>query len=228
MACLVLACEQGRSILLDPQRTALGCIDFQADFVLATGMSASRGMAVAHLAAALPAAARALQAARAAGMLVFHTREAYAPDLSDLSRSRRRNDTIVGAQGPLGRFLIRGEAGSEIVAPMRPIEGEPVLDKAGFNAFHRTALDTVLRAREIETVLLMGFTTQCCVSSTLRGAVEYGYQCVLLQDASAAYDPLDHQASVRVIYSEHHNFGWVSDSLRLQAAVATAVAGDVG
>lgn len=215
-----LACEHGRSIGIDPDRTALGCIDFQADFVLETGMAAARGYSVHPLIAALPAAERALRAARAAGLLVFHTREVYAPDLSDLGPGRRRNDTIIGADGPLGRFLVRGEPGSEIVEPMRPLAGEPVIDKAGFNAFHRTALDTALRARGIETLLLMGFTTQCCVASTLRGGLDHGYQCVLLQDACAAYDPLDHAASVRVVYSENHNFGWVSDSVRLHRGVA--------
>ncbi|WP_077032868.1 cysteine hydrolase family protein [Pelomonas sp. KK5] len=215
-----LPCEQGRSIAIDPARTALACIDFQVDFVAPDGMGASRGLAVERLAAALPAAQRALAAARRAGVFVFHTREAYAPDLSDLNMYRRRFDSSIGTMGPLGRFLVRGERGTEILDSMKPQTGEPTIDKAGFNAFHNTALDTVLRVRGIETLLVMGFTTQCCVASTFRGGVDTGYCCVLLQDACAAFDPADHEATVRMTYSENHNFGWVSDSLRLETTLA--------
>ena len=219
---VLLSCEHGRVFELDPTTTALGCIDFQSDFVLPEGMCGSRGMPVQNLASAIPAAQQALQAARRAGLFVFHTREAYAPDLSDLNPYRRRFDSVVGSPGPLGRFLVRGERGTEIIEPLRPRADEPVIDKAGFSAFHNTSLDTVLRVRGIETLLLMGFTTQCCVSSTFRSAVDYGYCCVLLQDACAAFDPEDHAATVRVTYSENHNFGWVSDSRRLDQALPTA------
>jgi nicotinamidase-related amidase len=102
---------------------------------------------------------------------------------------------------------------------MRPVAREPVIDKAGFSAFHQTTLDTMLRERGIDTLLFTGYTTQCCVASTLRHAVDLGYACVLLQDACAAYDPADHEATVRVMYSEGDNFGWVSDSQRLATAL---------
>lgn len=219
LARIKLACERGRSIELDTERTALACIDFQADFVLPEGRAGALGIPVEPLVAAIPAAQRALAAARDAGMLVFFTRECYAPDLSDLNAFRRKHDLAIGSSGPLGRFLVKGERGTEIIADLRPADGEPVIDKAGFSAFHQTPLDTVLRVRGIETLLLMGYTTQCCVASTLRQAVDLGYACVLLQDACAAYDPADHEASVRVMYSEGDNFGWVSDSVRVAGAV---------
>ncbi len=114
---------------------------------------------------------------------------------------------------------MKGERGTEIIPDVRPSEREPVIDKAGFSAFHQTTLDNVLRVRGIDTLLLMGYTTQCCVASTLRHAVDLGYACVLLTDASAAYDPADHEATVRVMYSEGDNFGWVSDSERLANAL---------
>jgi len=220
---ILLSCEHGRSIRLDPARTALACIDFQADFVLPEGRAGMQGLPIDGLLAALPAAARALSAARDAGIFVFHTRECYAPDLSDLNPFRREHDKAIGAPGPLGRFLVKGEAGTEIVSSMSPAAQEPVIDKAGFSAFHQTALDTLLRARGIDTLLLMGFTTQCCVASTLRSAVDFGYACVLLHDACAAYDVADHEATVRVIYSEGDNFGWVSSSRCLTDAVRDAV-----
>lgn len=223
MHSILLSCEHGRSIRLDPARTALACIDFQADFVLPQGRAAAQGLPIDGLLAALPAAERALASARDAGMFVFHSRECYAADLSDLSPFRREHDKAIGASGPLGRFLVKGEAGTEIVVSMRPAAAEPVIDKAGFSAFHHTALDSMLRARGIETLLLTGFTTQCCVASTLRSAVDLGYACVLLQDACAAYDVADHEATVRVIYSEGDNFGWVSDSRSLAVAVGHAI-----
>lgn len=219
MARIKLSCERGRSIEFDTTRTALGCIDFQADFVLPEGRAGTLGLPVGPLVAAIPAAQRALSAAREIGMLVFFTRECYAPDLSDLNQFRRQNDLVIGSQGPLGRFLVKGERGTEIIPDMRPAEREPVIDKAGFSAFHQTTLDTVLRVRGVDTLLLTGYTTQCCVASTLRQAVDLGYACVLLKDACAAYDPADHEATVSVMYSEGDNFGWVSDSDRLHAAV---------
>ncbi|MGO4503697.1 MULTISPECIES: cysteine hydrolase family protein [unclassified Dyella] len=219
MARINLPCERGRSIELDTARTVLACIDFQADFVLPEGRAGALGLPVEALLAAIPAAQRALSAAREAGMLVFFTRECYAPDLSDLNLFRRQNDLVIGSPGPLGRFLVKGEKGTEIIADLRPADREPVIDKAGFSAFHQTTLDTVLRVRGIDTLLLMGYTTQCCVASTLRQAVDLGYACVLLQDACAAYDPADHEATVRVMYSEGDNFGWVTDTQRLATAL---------
>jgi nicotinamidase-related amidase len=213
---LNLACEHGRIFALSPARTALVCIDFQRDFISHDGMAAASGDSVEPLLEALSAARAALDVARQLGMFVVHTRECYAPDLSDLNPVRRQSGSIVGTAGPLGRFLVRGEPGTDIVEEMRPLPGEAVIDKAGFSSFHRTQLDPILRDRGIDTLLLTGVTTQCCVASTLRAAVDLGYRCVLLQDACAAYDPADHEATLRVIYSENHTFGWVSDTARLR------------
>lgn len=214
---LNLKCERERTFALNPAKTALVCIDFQRDFVARDGMAAASGDPVEPLLEALSAARVALDVARQLGVFVVHTREGYAPDLSDLNSNRKQSGSIVGAAGPLGRFLIRGEPGSDIVAEMQPLTGEAVIDKAGFSSFHRTRLDSMLRERGIETLLLTGVTTQCCVASTLRSAVDLGYCCVLLQDACAAYDPADHEATLRVIYSESNTFGWVSDTARLKA-----------
>jgi nicotinamidase-related amidase len=183
-------------------------------------MYGSRGApAVALSERVIPPAKRVLEAARRARMRIVHFRECYAPDLHDLNPYRRLRDTIVGERGPLGRFLISDADGSRIVDELSPLPGEPVIDKAGFSGFHRTRLDELLRANGITHVVLMGITTQCCVSSTVRGAVDYGYVPLVLEDCCGAYDPADHAASIRVIYSENHNFGWVSDSARFVAAL---------
>lgn len=215
-----IACDHDRSIAIRIERSALLCIDFQNDFVRPDGMAASRGQRTEELAAVLPAARSVLQACRRARLAVVHTRESYLPSLADLNATRRVYDTIVGVEGPLGRFLVRGEHGTEITEEMAPLPDEAVIDKPGFNAFFQTALDTTMRARGVDTLFLMGFTTQCCVASTMRGAVDIGYRCVLLDDCCAAFDPADHEATVRVMHSENDNFGWVSDARRVVEALA--------
>lgn len=219
---MIVACDRQQSFAFQPERTALLSIDYQRDFLDDDGMCAARGLPTGNLARVLPVARPVLDAARRLGMFVLHTRECYAPDLSDLNAYRRVRDSIIGTPGPLGRFLIRTDDGTAIVPLMAPLEGEPVIDKAGFNAFYGTELDRILQRRGITHLLLMGITTQCCVSSTLRGAVDHGYFPLLLQDCCAAYDQQDHDASVQVIFSENHTFGWVSDSVRLAAAIAGA------
>ncbi len=217
---VAVACERGLSFDVSPSDTALLCIDFQEDFLGSGGMCAARGQDVGVLRAILPRAQAVLAAARAGNLPVFHTREGYAPDLSDLNPFRRRNDAIIGQPGPLGRFLIRDEAGNRIVPEMTPAPGEPEIVKAAFNAFHGTELRRELEARGVRNLVLIGITTQCCVASTLRGAVDEGYSPLLLEDGCAAFDPRDHEASIRVIYAENDNFGAVSDSTRFIAALA--------
>lgn len=212
-------CEGGLTYRFDPARTALLSIDFQRDFLDPQGMAAARGLPVANLMPILPRARTILLTGRRLGLPVIHMRECYAPDLADLNPYRRYRDTIIGQPGPLGRFLIRGEPGTEIVGPMQPLPGEPVIDKPCFNGFHQTGLDEMLRARAITHLVIMGITTQCCIASTLRSAVDYGYFNLLLRDCCAAFDPADHEASLRVIYSENHTFGWVSDTARFLAAI---------
>ena len=213
-------CEHDQVFSFEPTRTALLSVDYMRDFLAADGMNATRGApAVALAKRVVPPAKRVLEAARRARMRIVHFRECYAPDLKDLNPYRRVRDTIVGEPGPLGRFLICDADGSRIVEELSPLPAEPVIDKAGFSGFHRTRLDDLLRSEGITHVVLMGITTQCCVSSTLRGAVDFGYFPLVLEDCCGAYDADDHAASIRVIYSENHNFGWVSDSDRFIAAL---------
>jgi nicotinamidase-related amidase len=212
-------CDRGQWYDCSPAETALLCIDFEADFLSHEGLCAQRGLPVDRLRRVLGPAARIQKAARERGLFVAHMRECYRPDLADLNAFRKARDTIIGAPGPLGRFLIAGEKGTEIVAELAPLAGEPVVDKAGFNGFFNTPLDSILRGRGITHLVLVGITSQCCVASTLRGAVDLGYFPLLLADACAAWDDRDHDATVSAIFSENHQFGWVSDSLRFGAAL---------
>jgi nicotinamidase-related amidase len=206
-------CDRGLEYEAAPARTALLSIDFQQDFV-GQGFCLARGDNVANLRKALGPAQQALQLARSAGVTIVHTREGYAPDLGDLNPFRRVSDQVIGEAGPAGRFLIRGEPGNQIVPEMAPIDGELVIDKAAFSAFHGTGLAGVLRAAGIDHLILTGVTTQCCVASTLRSAIDEGFFPLVLKDCCAAFDTADHDASISVIYAESNNFGWVSDVVR--------------
>lgn len=174
-------------------RVALLVIDMQRDFCSAGGYAARAGLDVARLSSVIANIRRLLDAARAAGLTVVHTREGHLPDLSDcppekLWRSRAAGAEI-GSQGPLGRLLVRGEYGHDIIDELRPQAGELVIDKPGYGAFHRTWLDEELQQRDISALMLCGVTTEVCVHSTLREAIDRGYRCTLVSDGCAASDP---------------------------------------
>ena len=199
---------------LTPARTALLVIDMQRDFLLPEGYAAQAGLNIAPLIAAIRPIGKLLAAARAAGLLIVHTREGHLPDLSDcppykLERSRRANAEI-GSKGPLGRLLVRGEVGHDFVDALHPLEREIVIDKPGYSAFPHTTLQQVLTKRAIETLIITGVTTEVCVSSTLRTAVDLGYRCITVSDACASGDPALHKAALTMIGVEGGIFGEVA------------------
>lgn len=206
----------------DPAHTALIVIDMQNDFCAPGGFGERLGNDITPTRAIIPAIAGLLDAARAAGLCVIHTREGHLPDLSDcppakLERSRQQGAGI-GDPGPMGRILIRGERGHDIIPELKPLEGETVIDKPGKGAFYATGLDNLLRARRIESLLLCGVTTHVCVSTTLREANDRGYRCLVLEDATAAYDPRDHEAALHMTRQQGGIFGWTSPAAPLLAA----------
>ena len=197
-------------------RAALLVIDMQNDFCAPGGFGERLGNDIAPARRIIPAIAGVLEAAREAGLLVIHTREGHLPDLSDcppakLERSRKQGAGI-GDPGPMGRILIRGERGHDIVAELAPAEGEPIVDKPGKGAFYATDLERMLREREIEHLILTGVTTHVCVHTTLREANDRGYRCLVLEDATAAFDPADHEAALHMVRQQGGIFGWTSSS----------------
>ncbi|WP_043833776.1 cysteine hydrolase family protein [Muricoccus aerilatus] len=200
---------------IDPARTALLIIDMQRDFLEPGGFGESLGNDVSRLAAAIGPCRTVLDAARAAGLLVLHTREGHRPDLSDAPPAKiARGDPSVriGAPGPMGRILVRGEPGHDIVPELAPASGEPVIDKPGKGAFYATDLDTMLRNRGVETLLVAGVTTEVCIHTTVREANDRGYRCVVLADCCASYFPEFHAAGLAMIKAQGGIFGWVSTS----------------
>jgi len=199
---------------LMPARTALLVIDMQGDFLLPESYAAQAGLNIAPLVATIRPIGKLLAVGRAAGLLIAYTREGHLPDLSDcppykLERSRRANAEI-GSKGLLGRFLVRGEAGHDFVDALRPLEREIVINKPGYSAFAHTTLQQVLTRRGIETLIITGVTTEVCVSSTLRSAIDIGYRCITVSDACASDDPALHKAALVMIGVEGGVFGEVA------------------
>jgi len=210
-------CRGARSFTFEPASTGLVAIDMQRDFLDPQGMCGGEDLA--SLRAIIPVVAAVTAAARQHGLTIIHTREGYAPDLSDVHPMKRERQSV-GQEGPLGRFLIRGEPGQDFVEELKPRSGELIVDKPGFSAFYRTGLEEELRGRGLTHLILMGVTTQCCVQSTMRSAVDRGYWCLTLADACAAFEPQVHDAALALIEAESHLFGWVTQAALLQAALA--------
>jgi nicotinamidase-related amidase len=198
---------------MPPADTALLVIDMQRDFLDPAGYIAQSGVDVAPLRAIIPEVQRLLLAARRFGIRVLHTREGHRPDLSDLSSVKRRRaaraGAAIGSVGPLGRLLVRGEPGHSIVDELAPLRGEPVIDKPGFGAFYATDLELILRAAGVTRLFFAGVTTDICVHSTLREAIDRGFDCVTVGNACAAGDPAIHEAMLACIAGEGGILGQV-------------------
>lgn len=206
----------------DPKATALLIIDMQRDFVMPGGFGEALGNDVTPLQAAIAPTKRVLEAVRKKGMLVIHTREGHRPDLTDCPPTklvRGRGKTRIGDPGPMGRILVRGEIGHDIVPELYPAPGEPVIDKPGKGAFYATDLELILRDRGIKTLIVCGVTTEVCVNTSVREANDRGYECVVLSDCVGSYFPEFQKAALAMIKAQGGIFGWVSDSRRALAAL---------
>ena len=206
-----------------PAETALLIIDMQRDFCDPGGYAAQAGMDVSRLRAPIPVIHAVREQARRLSMLVIYTREGHRADGSDchpekLRRSQRAGAGI-GSAGPLGRLLIRGERGHDMVDELQPVPGEVVVDKPGYGAFYQTDLELLLRSRGIRGLVLTGVTTDVCVHSTLREAVDRGYACTTVADGCAAADPQLHAAALRMIEGEGNILGRVTASTTLLEAM---------
>jgi nicotinamidase-related amidase len=202
-------------LALDPAHAALLIIDMQRDFLEPGGFGAVLGNDVSLLRRAVPPIQRILAAARAARLLVIHTREGHRPDLSDLPPAKKARGKLalgIGDAGPMGRILVQGEPGHDIIAELAPIAGEPVVDKPGKGAFHATDLDAILRNRGIAQLIVCGVTTEVCVNTTVREANDRGYECLVLEDCVASYFPEFHEMGLRMIKAQGGIFGWVGRS----------------
>ncbi len=206
----------------DPGRCALVIIDMQRDFLEPGGFGAMLGNDVAQLRRAIEPNARLLAAWRAAEGLVIHTREGHRPDLADLPHAKKIRGggaQTIGDAGPMGRILVRGEPGHDIIPELYPRAGEPVIDKPGKGAFFATDLHAILRNRGIAQLVVTGVTTEVCVHTTVREANDRGYDCLVAADCCASYFPEFHEVGLRMIKAQGGIFGWVADADDVIAAL---------
>ena len=207
---------------LDPAHAALLIIDMQRDFLEPGGFGEMLGNDVSQLRRAIEPNRRLLEAWRAADLLVIHTREGHRPDLADLplaKKERGRGDKTIGDRGPLGRILVRGEPGHDIISELYPRAGEPVIDKPGKGAFFATDLHAILDNRAIRQLVVTGVTTEVCVNTTVREANDRGFDCLVLEDCVGSYFPEFQEMGLRMIKAQGGIFGWVGRSQAVVAAL---------
>jgi nicotinamidase-related amidase len=204
-------------------RVALVVIDMQRDFLLPGGFGESLGNDVSLLQRVVPPLAELLAAARAAGMLVVHTREGHLPDLSDCPPAKLQRGAPskrIGDPGPYGRILVRGEFGHDIVDELAPLPGEPVIDKPGKGAFYATELGAVLAQAGITHLLVTGVTTEVCVHTTVREANDRGFDCLVVSDCVGSYFPEFQRVGLQMVSAQGGIFGWVADSAAIRTALS--------
>jgi nicotinamidase-related amidase len=199
----------------EPESTALLIIDMQRDFVDPGGFGEMLGNDVTPLRSTVEPTRKVLEVAREKGLFVLFTREGHRPDLTDAPPTKLARGKLkvgIGDKGPMGRVLVRGEYGHDIVDELKPLPHEPVLDKPGKGSFYATDLELILRNRGIKTLIVTGVTTEVCVQTTVREANDRGFEAIVLEDAVGSYFPEFQKAALDMIKAQGGIFGWVSST----------------
>ena len=205
-------------------RLALVIIDMQRDFVEPGGFGASLGNDVVRLQAIVPSLQRLLVMCRAAGVPVIHTRECHRPDLSDCppaKRDRGKPSLRIGDEGPMGRVLVAGEPGSEIIGDLAPLPDEIVIDKPGKGAFYATDFAEALAGLGVTHLLMTGVTTEVCVQTTMREANDRGFECLLVEDCTESYFPEFKTATLEMVRAQGGIVGWTASSASVIESLET-------
>ena len=208
------------------ESTALVIIDVQRDFVEPGGFGELLGNDVSHLRSAIVPIQRVLSVFRAQKLHVFHTREGHKPDLSDLHTSKRQRGNLscgIGDIGPMGRILVQGEHGHDIIEELSPLPDEPVIDKPGKGSFYATDLELILHRNSLSHLILTGITTDVCVHTTMRDANDRGFECLILEDCTGATDYSNHLAALNMVKMQGGVFGTVGHSHALLETLSMAM-----
>ncbi len=206
----------------EPATTALVVIDMQRDFIERGGFGEALGNDVSRLAAIVPTVRDLLGWARAHGLRVIHTREGHRPDLADCppaKRQRGRPALRIGDAGPMGRILVDGQPGNDIVPALVPRAGETVIVKPGKGAFYATPLGELLQSNRVTHLILAGVTTEVCVQTTMREANDRGYECLLVEDATESYFAEFKQATLAMVHAQGGIVGWTAPFAAVRASL---------
>jgi nicotinamidase-related amidase len=202
-------------------KIALIVIDMQRDFIEEGGFGSVLGNDVRPLARIVPTVRRLIDGFRANHRPIIHTREGHRPDLSDCPPSKRlrgRGTLSIGDKGPMGRILVDGEPGNDLVPELKALPGEAVIVKPGKGAFYATHLDDILKRDGVGHLVLAGVTTEVCVQTTMREANDRGYECLLIEDATESYFPEFKQATLDMIRAQGAIVGWTAPFAALTAS----------
>jgi nicotinamidase-related amidase len=205
---------------LNLEQTALLVIDMQNAFCSLDGFCGNElGADLASMRAIVPLIQRMINWSRKHRLLVIYTRESHLPDLSDVTPSKKLRYINAGypiaGPGKMGRFLIQGEPGTQLIDQLQPLDTELQIDKPAQSVFVSTDLESILHQRDITHLLFTGVTTECCVLGSYRHASDLGFFCLLLEDCCATLNPNEHQAAIDVLLGENGAVGWVTSSEKL-------------
>ena len=172
----------------------------QNDFGTPGGMFDRAGIDIKPIQAIVKPIGRVLQAARAGGLSVIYLKMAFQPDLADSSYPNGptwlkhvplgAGEPTTAPDGSPSRILIRDTWNTEIVDELQPQAGDIVIYKNRYSGFYNTTLETALRQRGVDTIVVVGATTSVCVDSTVRDAVFRDLHCLVLEDCTA--EPIAH------------------------------------
>ncbi len=207
----------------DPAGLVLFAIDMQRDYLEDGGYGSSLGLDLGPSREIIPAMAALIAGFREHGLPIVHTKQCHKPDLSDCPPAklrRGRQKLKIGDEGPMGRLLVCGEPGSDIVPELAPADGEIVIEKPGKGSFYNTSLQQDLDDLGATHLIVTGVTTEVCVQTTIREANDRGYDCLLVEDATESYYPAFKQATIEMVRSSDALIGWTSTSDRVLAALA--------
>ncbi|HEY9768542.1 MAG TPA: isochorismatase family cysteine hydrolase [Coleofasciculaceae cyanobacterium] len=203
-------------------RVALVIIDMQRDFLESGGFAEALGNEISQLQKIVPTVKEILDTFRDRALPIFHTVEGHQRDLSDCPPSklqRGKSKLKIGNMGAMGRILILGEPGNDIISELQPLPNEIVIAKPGKGAFYQTSLESQLQKKGITHLIVTGVTTEVCVQTTMREANDRGYECLLVEDATASYFPEFKQSTLEMIRAQGGIVGWTTTSEQIIQAL---------
>ncbi|GAB35761.1 cysteine hydrolase [Gordonia otitidis] len=185
------------ALTLDPTTTALVLIEFQNEFTTDGGVLHDAVAEVMDSTGMLANTVTLVDKARAAGVTIMHAPITFAPGYGELTR--HPYGILKGVVD--GNAFVKGTWGAAIVDDLTPTEGDILIEgKRGLDTFASTNIDFILRSKGIDTIILGGFLTNCCVESTMRSGYENGYRVITLTDCTAATSPAEHENAITFDY----------------------------